>query len=281
MIRCNIKREGNKCHFFINDKPSNKKQVQELARSFSIQIDNLCQFLPQDKVVEFAAMTPVELLRSTQRAVAPQEMIDLHEELKRLRGDQRRVQAENASDMDTLANLEGRQKMQEADVERMREREAIKERVKMLAAARPFAEYRRVVRLRAEAKDRRKDAAAELKALKDEVEPSLRAVNDKQRYQDQIKYVVDERKHLVEKADRKVESISARITTSQESIKDLENEKDGEKKGNKQNKLESSRIEQIVSRLKTQMEQEPVELDISAFNERRVSIHLLMFLYYD
>lgn len=279
MIRCNIKREGNKSHFLINGKPSNKKQVQELARSFSIQIDNLCQFLPQDKVVEFAAMTPVELLRSTQRAVAPQEMIDLHEDLKKLRADQRKVQAENASDMDTLANLEGRQKMQEADVERMRERETIKERVKMLAAARPFAEYRRCRRIRTEAKDRRNDAAAQLQALKDEVEPSLRAVNEKQRYQDQIKYVADERKHLVEKADRKVESISARITALQESIKDFENEKEAEKKGNKQNKLESSRLEQIVARLKTQMEQQPVELDISAFNERRVCIHLLKSFY--
>ena len=205
-------------------------------------------------------------------------MIDLHEELKNLRANQRRVQAENASDMDTLANLEGRQKMQEADVERMREREAIKERVKMLGAARPFAEYRRAVKLRTEAKDRRKEAAAELKALKDEVEPSLKAVNEKQRYQDQIKYVVDERKHLVEKADRKVESISARITNLQENIKDFENEKEGEKKGNKQNKLESSRLEQIVGRLKTQREQQPVELDISAFNERRVSIRLCIVL---
>ena len=70
VIRTVIKREGNKTHFSINGKPSNRKNVLSLVKPFSIQIDNLCQFLPQDRVVEFAAMTPVELLRSTQSAVA-------------------------------------------------------------------------------------------------------------------------------------------------------------------------------------------------------------------
>ena len=247
----------------------------ELARSFSIQIDNLCQFLPQDKVVEFAAMTPIELLHSTQRAVTSQEMIDIHEELKSLRGNQKILQNSNASDLETLANLESRQRMQEADVERMRERDGVKERIRMLEAARPFAQYRASKTKSEEARDRRRAAIAELRATKEEVEPSLEAVNSKQQYQEQIKRVVEERKRGIDKADRNAENFSAKVDHLQEQIQDFENEKEAEKKGNKANKGETIRLEQIINRLKKQMEETPIELDVSAFNERIVSYDYL------
>ena len=89
VIRRQIKREGNKSVFFIDGKQATLKAVQELVRSFSIQIDNLCQFLPQDKVCEFAALSPVELLNSTQRAAAPPEMLEWHDGLKLLRTKQK------------------------------------------------------------------------------------------------------------------------------------------------------------------------------------------------
>ncbi len=39
------------------------------------------QFLPQDKVVEFAKLSPVELLRETQKAIGDSRLADLHKEL--------------------------------------------------------------------------------------------------------------------------------------------------------------------------------------------------------
>lgn len=94
MVRT-IKRDGNKSVFLLNNKPSNAKSVQAMANSFNIQIDNLCQFLPQDKVVEFAQMSPIELLASTQRAVAGPEMTRMHEDLKKLRTSQIQFMNEN------------------------------------------------------------------------------------------------------------------------------------------------------------------------------------------
>ena len=274
MIRCNIKREGNKTSYDINGTPSNKKKVVELARSFSIQIDNLCQFLPQDKVVEFAAMTPVELLRSTQRAVASQEMLDWHESLKDLRSQQRTIEASKASDTEALANLEGRQRMQEADVERMREREQIKERVTLMEAARPFAEYRAARVKHADAKERRKEAARQLRELEQEVEPTLRAVNAKQHYRDRIKLVADERTKLVAKAERKAEDHSSKIKKIDEHTKELEKEKEAERNGVKNKRQEVSRLEGVIRRLKLQLEQQPPEFNIVEYSERIVSFSI-------
>lgn len=267
VIRCNIKREGNKSIFSINEKPSTKKNVIDLARSLSIQIDNLCQFLPQDKVVEFAAMTPIELLKSTQRAVAPQAMIDMHNDLKELRQQQKELQAKQMSDQDTLANFEGRQRMQEADVERMREREQIKEKVRLMEAARPFPKYRAARNKHRETKERRKVAATDLKNLENEVEPSLRAVNAKQQYQHQIRVVLEERRQAVDKADRAANILGKKIDTLTDRGVEFEKEREAEINSGKQDRQMVTRTEQNIIRLKKQMEEDQPDLDISLYNE--------------
>lgn len=266
VIRCTIKRDGNKTVFSVNGKPQGKKAVIELCRSLSIQIDNLCQFLPQDKVVEFAAMTPVELLRSTQRAVASQEMIDMHENLKDLRRKQKDIQARRTADQEQLDNLESRQRLQEADVERMREREQIETHITMLEAARPFAEYRSARSAHGEAKDKRKAAQVELTRLAKEIEPSLRAVNAKEQYKTQIAAVVTERKTAISKAERLADNIDKRFKDLQDRHNELVAADSAEKSGGKKHRQEIARLEGSIGQLKRQMEVEPSELDVQAYN---------------
>ena len=268
VIRCTIKREGNKTTFSVNDKPQSKKSVTELCRSFSIQIDNLCQFLPQDKVVEFAAMTPIELLRSTQRAVASQEMIDMHEELKDLRKKQKDAQAKCTADQETLTNLEGRQRLQEADVERMREREQVEKRVTMLEAARPFAAYRGARNLHREAKEKRREAQDELTRLRNEVEPSLRALKAKERYQQQIEVVVGERKNGVARAEKTADNIDRKFRDLQDRNNELVGEYQAELNSGKGAKKEIAKHEASIFNLKRQMQEQPSEVDTQAYNER-------------
>ena len=270
VIRCNIKREGNKSIFSLNGKPSNKKNIMEFCKAFSIQIDNLCQFLPQDKVVEFAAMNPIELLHSTQRAVASEDMLQMHDELKELRREQKLAQAQHAGDHEILNNLESRQRMQETDVERMRERDAIKQRVKFLEAARPFAQYRAARLRHQETKQRRKDASAALKKLEEEVEPSLRAVNAKQNYRQQIERVVQERKRAIERADRDTDKAVAKLEKLTEEVADDDRAMEAERKGSKGQKNDLARIDQNIVKLKKQMEEPQEEADISSYTERMV-----------
>ena len=108
-ITTGITKEGNKADYAINRRKSNKKSVQELARSFSIQVDNLCQFLPQDRVVEFAALSPEKLLIETQRAAAPDYMTEWHEQLKEWRMEQKEKQHEQQGLMESLKQDENRQ----------------------------------------------------------------------------------------------------------------------------------------------------------------------------
>ena len=273
VIQCNIKRENNKSTFHLNGKPSNKKAILEVARAFSIQIDNLCQFLPQDKVVEFAAMTPIELLKSTQRAVASEEMIEMHNNLKNLRYQQKEVQANQVSDQDTLTNLEGRQRMQEADVERMREREQVKERVRLLEIARPFAKYRGARSKHKAAKEKFKESSLELKELQDELEPALRAVNDKQTYRGQVDAVVHERRQAVDKADQAAQLLDKKVGKLAERAEEMVREREAEINSSKQDRQAATRAEQAIIRLKKQMEEKPPDLDVASCNEQIVRVN--------
>ena len=270
VIRCNIKREGNKCNYYVDGKPESKKKVMNLARKFSIQIDNLCQFLPQDKVVEFAAMTPVDLLRSTQRAVASQEMIDWHDQLKEMRGNQRAIEHQQVTDRDSVTNLEARQRMQEADVSRIRERDQVLEKVRLLQAALPIVEYRDANTKFKAAKDQRISATTELDELKKRVAPALRDVTAKQPYRDEVRAALDHRIAVLEQAEARSDNQAKKIETFQDKANQVRKEMDTELNSIKTNRTEIKRLEGVIGNLKRQMQQAPSDFDVAASNEKTV-----------
>jgi structural maintenance of chromosomes protein 5 len=264
----NIKRKDNKSSWLVNGQTSTKKAVIELARSFSIQIDNLCQFLPQDKVVEFAAMNPVDLLKSTQMAAAPPEMIDFHEDLKKLRARQKEMLGQNRGDREQLANLENRQEMQRGDVERMKQRAEIKRRIDWLERCRPIPKYTTASRQAKEARLRQKQLSAELKDLKAELAPALRRVNEKQQYEREVRAVKQQRKKELEDGEKKVVKASKKIDDLDDQMKECDNTYAAERKGAGSKREDQKRIEQSITRIKKQMEEEPEAFDPRALNEQ-------------
>ena len=254
----------------INGKPASRKQAVTFARSFSIQLDNLCQFLPQDRVVEFAAMDPVRLLHSTLQAVAPPDIIKQHQDLIELRTNQRLLETENSSDIDNLKNLETRQKGQEHDVQRLREREEIKKKLQHLKEIRPIPKYRAAVAETKEIAPRVREAQSELQALADEVKPLMRSIMEKQRYKDQVRTAHQSQKDIVNEAKKHADGFLSRIEALEDQAKDAKNDADSEKRSNVQNKAEIKRLTGIISRLKNQMEQAPVDDDLSSFVEQIV-----------
>ena len=270
VIRCTIKREGSKTVFSVNGKPEPKKKVLAVARSLSIQIDNLCQFLPQDRVVEFAGMTPIELLQSTEAAVASQEMIDMHEELKRLRKEQKILQSKADQDQDQLTGLEARQRLQEADVERMRERESVVKRIEMLEHARPAVHYRMAKNATVLAKNNRRTAQREFDRLSTETGPALEAVNKKQRYVRGIEAVVKDRKAAVTGAVNVVERIDRQIEISHENHKSEEQAITAEKDATRRQKGEIANMERKIKEWELQLQNAPPDVDVAAYNEQIV-----------
>lgn len=268
VVKRNIKREGNKSSYFIDGRPATQKAVTELTKSFHIQIDNLCQFLPQDRVVEFAALSPIDLLTQTLRAAAPEQMIDWHNELKQLRKEQKEGEADQQTQADILKQLEGRQTLQRGDVERLRERADLLERIKVLEKIRPFPAYR-VARLKTqEIRDKKNAAEADLRRLEQEVAPALEAVNAKQAYVGRIDKVVASRKKIVERSEKQAGLLSKKQDELVEKIKECTQGIDAEREGSKKHRSDRARIEGQIRDLKKQSEQAPVDFDPAQYNEK-------------
>ncbi|WPG97579.1 Hypothetical protein R9X50_00035700 [Acrodontium crateriforme] len=268
VITTKITREGNKTDFSISGKKTSNKAVLDLARSFSIQVDNLCQFLPQDRVVEFAALSPVDLLAQTQRAAAPEQMTIWHEDLKSMRKEQKQKRAEEQASADELKNMEKRQRDQEPEVERLRERSHLDNRHAALIKFRPLVQYAAAKQRYMEAKDHRKSAEKELRRLQRQTEPNLRAVNAKEEYVLRIAKTVDSRQRLVTRSDEAAQAILTRQTKIGDKINECEQEIAAEKNGMKKDRAEISRLEGVIAQLNRQMQTPPEPFDPAEINQQ-------------
>ena len=168
---------NNKCTWTLNGKSCSEADVKRLAEDLSIQVGNLCQFLPQDMVQEFSHMNSMQMLVATQEAVSGQELVDKHKELVELQGKQQ----QSGSALDTLkeklTSLTQQNERVQRDVERMESREKLVGDLEMMKKKLPWMLFQREQSKAKEMKEENKAAKDELAVaqanqgpLKDELE---------------------------------------------------------------------------------------------------------------
>lgn len=242
------------------------KQVQRLVQSYGVQVDNLCQFLPQDKVAEFAALTPEQLLFSTERAAGGRRMIDWHDALNKLRNEQRRIEVDNRGDTETLRNMETRHDAQREDVERMRERVVIQQKIDNMELLRPIVEYRDFCRTYEELKAKQTRLSAEQEQMKKDLQPILQVVDDKKSYAARIGEVRARRKVRLAQISNSAASAKQKVASLQNEIAAIDGKIANERESGRRHKEEAQKISQTIKRLERQMREEPVEFDHAYFN---------------
>jgi len=87
VVRREIKRKDSSSTWRVNSVVVKQERVKEEMHKLGVQLDNLCQFLPQDRVVEFARLTPEALLKETEKAIGNAELHQMHEELSNKKRD--------------------------------------------------------------------------------------------------------------------------------------------------------------------------------------------------
>ncbi|KAK0563559.1 Structural maintenance of chromosomes protein 5 [Tilletia horrida] len=141
IIRRDIGRHNNQSDWFLDGQKTTQRDIDSRVEALDIKIDNLCSFLPQDKVADFARMTPPQLLKEVQKAAGETGLIESHEELTRLGHEEAKLSQRLANEQSDLDDLNQRQSMMERDVQRFRERQEIERRVKLLELRVPEAKY--------------------------------------------------------------------------------------------------------------------------------------------
>ncbi|XP_019427513.1 PREDICTED: structural maintenance of chromosomes protein 5 isoform X3 [Lupinus angustifolius] len=142
--------KNNKSEWLLNGNVVPKKDVAETIQRFNIQVNNLTQFLPQDRVCEFAKLTPVQLLKETEKAVGDAQLPEQHHALVE------KSCALKQIELSLEKNEERLKQMKELNDELLAKAETMKKKLPWLKYDMKQSEY-------LEAKERQKDAENALK----------------------------------------------------------------------------------------------------------------------
>lgn len=240
----------NKSEWLFNGRAASKKEITELIQKFNIQVNNLTQFLPQDRVCEFAKLSPVRLLEETEKAVGDPQLPVLHRSLVDTSAELQRSEQAVERNKETLSQLKALNAEQEKDVERVRQRdellakaESMKKKLPWLkydmkkakyleaknkekeakknldAAAKMLNELREPIEERKQEKKERDIKCKKIRDLLDNVETSRKQMLEKE---DQLCLKVKGRYHDMEELERQEQSRQERIVKAEKDLTDAE-----------------------------------------------------------
>ncbi|CAH9122921.1 unnamed protein product [Cuscuta epithymum] len=247
----------NKSEWLFNGKVVPKKHVLEIIQRFNIQVNNLTQFLPQDRVCEFAKLTPIQLLEETEKAVGDPRLPVMHSSLVTKSEELKKLERTIQSGKETLDQLKQANAEIEGDVERFRQRDQLLSKAEQMKMKFPWLQYDIKRAAFREAKDREKDAKEKLddaaKTLHELMEPIERKKKERTAQDGKCKKLSNLLDNNAEKRmnilDRD-ELLSSQIHRKHKEMEDLR-------------KQEESRQEQLSKALSDLRD---AELDLSNFS---------------
>ncbi|CAO3684313.1 unnamed protein product [Umbelopsis vinacea] len=225
IIQRSIQKANNSSQWKLNGENKSQKDVMNAISRMNIQVDNLCQFLPQDKVAEFAQLSPPQLLERTQVAVGEKQMSEWHDKLITLKKEEKQLRSERQSDEDHLKTLRDRNTYLERDVVKMQQREAILKKIAMLRAKIPLAQYAeakksfdtsRIARQTAhESYTRYKNENAPMDAIKRSQDEKMKVLNHTLNQKNQL---ADQHEHKLKEISSQIQRVAGDISETRNKI---------------------------------------------------------------
>lgn len=207
-VRRILFRESNSSDWLLNGQNASSREVNAAVSPFHIEVGNLCAFLPQDRVADFACMNAARLLQETQHAAGHAQLSEWHAELITQGHALAKVRTRLERDIEEHDHLEARNQVLERDVRRYEERVELEKRVALLHARIPYAQYR-------EAKQRYDAARAQRSVAKEAVRDAERALAPLQEERERVEQRIEkldvrlaERRHDADAAQGAVKRIA-------------------------------------------------------------------------
>ncbi|RWS16736.1 structural maintenance of chromosomes protein 5-like protein [Dinothrombium tinctorium] len=146
----------------LNGSASSHAEVKGFIAGLNIRVDNLCQFLPQERVVEFVKMNSKQLLENTEKAAGDVAMFQQHMKLVALSKEIKELETkrnEVAKQLETETTLNDRLA---EEVKRVKEKEDYEKKIDLLQKKKPWVEFE-------EARIEYKNASEELNKKENEL----------------------------------------------------------------------------------------------------------------
>lgn len=198
---------GCRSEWILNGKTSTERDVRKFVKNLNIAIDNLCQCLPQERVVEFVKMNSKELLQNTEKAVGDvslfndhQQLIELSDRVKNLRDEKEKLSGKTME-------KEKQNERDEEEIKRLEEKKQVKEEIRSLELKKPWLEFESVRK--------------QFVIMKTECENLLKKKKKEEALIQPYVQRVDECSQTVKQAERSVSQMQKEIDTSAANCKKL------------------------------------------------------------
>ncbi|XP_074605442.1 structural maintenance of chromosomes 5 [Brevipalpus obovatus] len=248
-------RDSRKCHtkWKLNGADASQVQVRDLISSLNIRVDNLCQFLPQERVVEFCKMDPKELLENTEKAAGDEDMFSDHAKLKEISSRVKEISG-------TIQRLGGQLRDQQNVNERLqeqvglvRERKQYEEKLAWLEKKKPWIEYERYRLKFEDAKRTLDEREKELVKRKAKNAPLERKIQDAQQKFDSADRIFKNSREEVTSALRDIQKLKHDIESIGEQINDAVQRFESEKHSEQERIQAIKAIEQEIALLEEKL----------------------------
>ncbi|KAJ2161721.1 Structural maintenance of chromosomes protein 5 [Coemansia sp. RSA 552] len=258
-VRRDIIREKNKTLWKLNGRSASQTEVLRTVRELNIQVGNLCQFLPQDRVVEFSKMTAQDLLRETQKAVGREDLLGLQTQL----AEQRKAEKQAMGELNRLGQDTEQQKKRnevlEADVRRWQEQQEAESQMRVLTALVPLVRYSEAKAEHDRTKEQRREAHKLYLEARDASGP---AEEEMAELEQRIAQAEAERRQLQDSltgTDRSTRQRLARLERFDSTQRDLTGELDDLKQRAERRRAGISQLRTEVAQLEESHPEEPPE----------------------
>lgn len=129
-----------------------------------------------------------------------------------------------------------------------------------------------------EFKQKKLDAQARLRALRERVQPILQSVQRKETLRDEVETVVSERERLVRNTDVDAVECTKKLLALDESIENIHSAQTTENGKDTTRKNAMRKTQQDIKKIEVQMEQPAIEFDAKSWNDRIVSLGSSIFI---
>ncbi|KJA29565.1 hypothetical protein HYPSUDRAFT_31485 [Hypholoma sublateritium FD-334 SS-4] len=257
VIRRNLNARSKTSTFTLNGQAASGREINLKMAELNVQVGNLCSFLPQDRVSEFAAMSSQQLLKETQLAAGDENLTNWHTTLIGAGQELKIIQQAIKDDEDSLKQMQDRNEGIERDVQRYKERKKIEHTINLLAVLIPVAEYRENRKRYLEIKGQQRTIRAKVQRLRDKNEP---AHDRLKKYDQDVKNADNQREDLKKSTQKRFKKMSAKCKATDDlevQSSEIVDKIASLKKEEKNRKKDIDNLASEISKLEAELEKPP------------------------
>ena len=247
----------------INGKKAGVREVEKKVAEFRIQVDNLCQFLPQDKVHDFSRLDSKGLLNSTVDAVGDVSLKDQHTQLKEMQKSMSEGEELFERKQKMLVDETEKCRKLEEEVKAFEEKKKIEASVKLAEQRLAWSKLHEVGCVYMDAKNSWDDAKKVLSKKEQKLMPLKKEINENETKKGNTERRLTAINTNLKESTQRAKTHSSNVENLEERIDQVEDEVYRMEQAEEKKKEEIEQMKQQITEMESELSSTQDETDLA------------------